>query len=1184
MQLPPDIDLRICLAIKPLEPESSNGFSISPAPCLEAAFTDSNGLDEYDRKTDATDSTGNMDVHDDGLYFAPMELRSIALKHSFNDRSESSTVSNHGDVSSETKLEVEKMFSKQLCMDLDLDVGFTAEYFNLQADYFQLSNYQDSELRASAFRRLALDLHSQDDITVDGHDAAIDSLLLAAECYVNPFFMMSSRSVPKLIKQINNSEIRFPKDPENAKPRIFSGKFKSDLETIAFLEKKRDKLVLQVLLEAAELDRKYLEASDEQCSFYAGGFDDQVMRLSSLDIQSADAVTLVRQNQALLCIFLINRLQKKQHTMHEILIQSLVFLLHSATRLYCSPEQVIDIILQSAEHLNKILSSLYQQLKEGNLQLDAERIYGIQRRWILLRRLVVASCCADEGSDHFTINKNSGFRYRNLIPPSAWTERITTFCTSALPLVRFLGWMAVSHNAKQYIKDRLFLASNLAELTSLLSIFADELAFVDNLTNQRNNVEVEVSAGKHASPITKGCDFVRHSHENRSFQVLYPDLSTFFPDMKKQFEAFGETILEAVGLQLRSLSSSVVPDILCWLSELCSWPFNHMDPIMSPNSHNHLKGYVSKNAKAIILYVLESIITEHIEAMVHEIPRVVQVLVSLCRSSYCDVSFLDSVMHLLKPIISYSLHKVCNEERVLNDDVCCSFESLCFSELLSDIKFDENHERSTDKRYCIGLTIYILASVLPDLTSQRRREMLQYLFSWADFAECQPTSSFYDYLCAFQCVMESCKHLLIQTLKKHGALQPQPLNDRHHNSSLKTHSWFLSDMFCASSREASNNVEGNNVAPVSIYQEVYNLSTEEVEEFCKELEILISKLNKTVELCWSLHHKIAKKLIMVSVECFIYSRCLSSVVRRVDNVQDSGSETSCTFKSVDQFLGHWKVGLVGVAGTILMLQEKNCWEVASVMLDCLLGVPFSLDNVIGSICSAIKTNACSAPKLAWRLQTDKWLSILLARDVHSFDENNAPLVDLFCIILGHPEPEQRYVALQLLRKLVSQDFSGKMDPTISGFCDNLFSPSFIRHVPDSFLSHLVSSTWDHVVVLATYDISLHIRTAAMVLILNYIPFAPRHLLQSFLAVTDNLHGLRSLVEPNCEGPFVRLSVALIAGACLYCPSEDIYLIPENVWRNIETMGFSRTGIVLMTCLYNFRICECNILLMRAEPQ
>ncbi|XP_048331486.2 uncharacterized protein LOC107428748 isoform X1 [Ziziphus jujuba] len=1154
MQLPPEIDLRISPISKSLELEST---CLSSVPRGGIASSKSNSQDELDGKVDVADTAAKMDVFDDAsLLFAPAELRSIALTNNSNDSNESSSVS------SEPKLEVEKFFLNQFNIDLELDAGFTAEYFNLQADYFQLLNFEDSKLKASEFRHLALDLHSQNEIMVEGHDAAIDALLLAAECYVNPFFMMSFITSSKFRNQINISEIKTRKIHENLELRRVSGKYESDLEKIALVEKKRDKIVLQILLEAAELDSKYQEkvSDSERCSYYAGEFD-EVVKLSPSDMQSTDAITLVRQNQSLLCNFLIQRLRRKQHSMHEILIQSLVFLLHSATKLYCAPEQVIDIILQSAEHLNGMLSSLYHQFKEG-LQLKPDTVYGIQRRWILLQRLVIASSNGDEGAD-FAISKNNGFRYQNLIPPSAWIQRISTFSRSASPLVRFLGWMAVSRNAKQYIKDHLFLASDLPQLTNLLSVFGDELAAVDNVINQKHE-------DKHAFSFSKVSEADGQQHENQCFHVIYPDLSKFFPNMKKQFEAFGEIILEAVGLQLRSLSSSVIPDILCWFSELCSWPFYSMNQLANRNNSYNLKGYAAKNAKAIILYVLEAIITEHMEAMVPEIPRVVQVLVSLCRTSYCEVSFLDSVMRLLEPIISYSLCKVSDEERLLLDDSCLDFESLCFGELFTNIRSDknqddftkkvENHNGSTEKVYSRGLTIFILASVFRYLSFQRRREMLQSLILWADFTAYEPTTNFYDYLCAFQSVMGSCKLLLVQNLQLFGAIPLELPTGRQCDSSLEPHSWFLGDVCQNSSPDKFfQKLEGEDIAAVKTNQKVHHLSVEEIEEFRSDLEALIGKLIPTVELCWNFHHQLAKKLTVSSAECFMYSRCLSSVAQKTD-VQDNDIEASHTSKSFDQFLVHWMVGLEGIAETILALQEKSCWEVASVMLDCLLGVPycFSLDNVLRFICSAVKNNFCSAPKLAWRLQTDKWLLVLLARGIHSLNESEASLVDLFCTLLGHPEPEQRFIALKLLGKLVGQDLDSGTALQDFVFCSKLFTPAMSIPVPESVISHLVSSTWDRVVLLASSDKSLLLRTRAMALLVDYIPFAHRHLLQSLLATADNLHGLGKLAQPTCEGPLLRLSLALIAGASLYCSSEDLSLIPHNVWRNIEILALSKT--------------------------
>ncbi|KAI3679416.1 hypothetical protein L2E82_51326 [Cichorium intybus] len=103
-------------------------------------------------------------------------------------------------------------------------------------------------------------------------------------------------------------------------------KSENNLETIARIVKKHDKIVLEVLLEAAELDRKYTKTVSDE--------NDDVMKFSVTDTSSTDAITLVRQNQTLLSNFLINSLMKEQHSMREILLQSLVCMLHSATKLY----------------------------------------------------------------------------------------------------------------------------------------------------------------------------------------------------------------------------------------------------------------------------------------------------------------------------------------------------------------------------------------------------------------------------------------------------------------------------------------------------------------------------------------------------------------------------------------------------------------------------------------------------------------------------------------------------------------------------------------------------------------------------------------------------------------------------------------------------------------------------------
>jgi hypothetical protein len=97
----------------------------------------------------------------------------------------------------------------------------------------------------------------------------------------------------------------------------------------------------------------------------------------------------------MLCHFMMKQFQRKEHSHSEILLQSLLFLLHSATDLFCPPEDIIDIIFKSAEHLNKQLSCLYSCINAGDKKLDRIKMPGLRRRWTLLQKLVLASSGSD---------------------------------------------------------------------------------------------------------------------------------------------------------------------------------------------------------------------------------------------------------------------------------------------------------------------------------------------------------------------------------------------------------------------------------------------------------------------------------------------------------------------------------------------------------------------------------------------------------------------------------------------------------------------------------------------------------------------------------------------------------------------------------------------------------------------
>ncbi|KAL8555562.1 hypothetical protein ACS0TY_003387 [Phlomoides rotata] len=1160
MQLPPDIDHHKYTSSESVDPQSI--ASLSPASRNGASSSRSNNQETADAKVDATDINGKTDVSEDSsLLFAPPGLNRMSLIQVPASTDIKISDSGHLNVSLEVGNASRKISVNQFPGDAALDGGQGIEFYNLMADYSQLTNYRDCELRASEFRRLALNLISQDEITQESHDVAIDALLLAAECYINPYFMMYSRDASPDGNKIypkNSSKNYGSAEIE----RIFRRK-DNDLKLIADIERRRDRVVFEILIEAANLDRKYRKVAPEgEISGLFVEDNEDVVNLSQQDVLSADAITLVRQNQALLCNFLIQLLLRdshgEKHPRHEILMWCLLFLLHSATKLFCEPEHVVDVILNFAESFNMQLKSSYQ-LKEGNPQVNHFKQHEVQRCWNLLQRLVIASSGSDERSE-LSVNVRNGFRFSNLVPSSAWLQKVPAFSSSPFPVVRYFGWMAIARNAKQFLVERLFLVSDLPELTYLLSVFSDELSQVDNIINQKDKgKQIEKFRVCPENNVEDKGKSLCHQDGVQSFHALYPVISKFFPNLKEEFVAFGETILEAVGLQLKFLSASIVPDLMCWFSDLCLWPFVQSKNINKPES---FKGFIAKNAKAVILYILEAIVVEHMEAMVPEIPRVIQVLVSLCKTSYCDVSFLQSILQLLKPIIAYSLRKVNDEESPLVDDSCDNFESLCFSELFNNIKYvDENDGTAMEKEKTQALTIYVLASIFGDLSFPRKTELLQSTILWADFASFEDTNSFHDYICAYQVLMENCRDLLITTSKVWGVIPLKISPDS--DTSISTiddfsKSWFLNDVCKPSSpTEVSDKHQDDSNAVANVSPKVFQLNLEEIKTLSQDLEAIISKLYPTLERCWKLHHKLSKKLALTCAECLLYSRCLRLIAERVS--ASSGVKDLPPNEYLDEFQDFWRTSLEVLSEMILVLQKKYFWEVASVLLDALLGVPqyFRLDNVIGAICLAIKNFSNSAPHISWRLLTDKLIQLLLARGINNLCQNEVPLVDLFCAMLGHPEPEQRYIALKHLGRLVGQDVDGGMLLSLS--TQSIKASSEPISASERILSALVTATWDNVALIASSDTSLLLRTNATALLVNFIPFTERCKLQSFLASADSvLECLTSLALPTCYGPLTQFSLALIASVCLYSPSEDISLIPESIWRNIETLGMSRT--------------------------
>lgn len=237
------------------------------------------------------------------------------------------------------------------------------------------------------------------------------------------------------------------------------------------------------------------------------------------------------------------------------------------------------------------------------------------------------------------------------------------------------------------------------------------------------------------------------------------------------------------------------------------------------------------------------------------------------------------------------------------------------------------------------------------------------------------------------------------------------------------------------------------------------------------------------------------------------------------------------------------------------------------MLDYMIKLPNILawDNVLNVMSSAMKHLCSHAPRISWRLQTEKWLSILVSYGIEGLKNSENSLIDLFCTLLSHAEPEQRSVALQQLGRIIMS--TTKVDSEYTTYKQNSLSSG------STVTSLLVTHTWDRVAALAFYDSSMLLRKHALALLTEYIPFVDRNHLQSFLGSSNSiLNGAEQFSYAIEQGYLTRMSLLLLSRACLYSAPEDIALIPECVWRKLENMQTSIPGKFMLLNNLHFLFC------------
>lgn len=427
MPLPPGVDL-----CKSSMPEVDQAIlAVSNYPALHSCDP------EDVEGQDVSETTARVESFEQCNYlFAPEELKQTDLTNALQGEG-------HDTITRNLNQNVPEGRKNNVRLPAGLfqsDNTAAADYDDVHSDYIQLLNHQDCELRALEFHRLAQNLCTQQEPTLEGHNAGIDALLLAAECYANPFFLLDLRLNSEPLDQIERTHSELIQGNVSFESKGTHVK-DLDLAAISSLENKRDRAVLDLLLQAARFDCEY-QAKIPDGEVYPNDAeeDKQTVEISPEATYLIDAVTLVRKNQAMLSHFIMKQFQRKGHSSTEVLLDSLLFLLHSATDLFCPPDNVIDIILKSAENLDRQLTCIYSSVNAGDKNLDKLKLDGPRRHWALLHKLVLASSGSDNTRQLVSIKKD-GFRFRSLVPPSAWMHKISEFSRFSSPLPDFSdGW------------------------------------------------------------------------------------------------------------------------------------------------------------------------------------------------------------------------------------------------------------------------------------------------------------------------------------------------------------------------------------------------------------------------------------------------------------------------------------------------------------------------------------------------------------------------------------------------------------------------------------------------------------------------------------------------------------------------------------------------------------------------
>lgn len=1072
---------------------------------------------------------------DANLLFAPLELKGLALL-SLSSQSEGTLSEDKAFLDVLAKME--RKSGKKLLFDLRSD----EHEWDLRSEYWQLVNSPERELRASEFIRFASELHMRQDESTESQQSAIDALLLAAECHVNPFFMISSSEYQNLVSK---SENEFP-----IKPDIESSKKTPGLDMLAWLEEERDKAVLNILMRAAEWGNVgYIDGKSTKGEEGFGDPDEYSchIEIDEEDSKIEDAVTLVRQRQGLLCQFLVQQLQRDRHNLYEVLLQGLLFVLHSATKLSSPPEDIIDVILACATRLNASLVAYQNQGNYGVLSQGPGTFHSVRRQWVLLRKLVlVASGGRLLGGGSSSIYPEVNQLHQDLIPGWAWMSRIPKYAESTYPLVRYIVWLGVSEFVHFQSKSARPLVADIQDLTNLLLIFSDELVSIELLKYKESSEEGPgVQASLEAANTVSTLEQLEQVDPGSLAKVLYPEFSRVFPRLRVEFSQFADTLLQSICSQIEAVPCSFIPDMLSWFSDVCYNPF--------PGRHDTesqglgMKGFTVGNARYIIMRLLEVIILEHMEAILPELTRVFQVLVSLCSSSYCDVPLLEAVLKALKPIISHATSSSTAYEGEM------SVEILSYETIMQQLSkaLNNTHQRTGVKS---SLSLFLCGFLLSSLSTTKCNKVLTKLKSWVESTNFGSSSagSVLDNLSAFHKILDECLSLLkgmagddiVHPTDKSDISLQQGLRSLLDNSKplvLGTPESEVSDISVVGDiteaslgeevevslangeiddKEILENSEGSDSAGNTYVPQAQNSSDNL--EFGQNVQDLVLALGPALEIARNLHPQLATVVILAAARCLHHAGDCQPAIAK------SGAES--------QFL---KPSVKALAASILSFQKIHCWQVASTAMEYLLSLPSTVD-AYEYICMILTYQCTHAPRVTWRLLPTQW--IVKAFPYKSLAGSSELLIQLLCTMLEHPEPEQHAGALRQLEKVVDDE----EDYIKSATKEAGHGGPDQRTVVETF----VSAMWVPVLTAATTHKSTDLKNRALAVLIKMVPFAESVQLQSLMSSIDIVFKTE---------PLTPLGLSLLARACLYSSAADLDIIPSRTWNRIQTLAQSKAG-------------------------